>query len=170
MASTYTLISSNTLGSSAATVTFSSIPSTYTDLVLRISSRLDANSTSLEINFNGNTSSVYRNTYLNSNGTSTESSNSGSTTINFVGSNTSPSTASTFSNVEVYIPNYQVATNKPFSTFGVTENNATTAFIEMNACLFLSTAAITSISLYSGSGSAFIVAGSSFYLYGIKNS
>jgi len=170
MTSTYTRISSNVLSSSVQTITFSSIPSTYTDLVLRISSRLDSNSNSLEITFNGNTSSVYRNVYLNSNGSTTETSTSGSTAINFTGSNPSPSTASTFSNVEVYIPNYQVATNKPFSTSGVTENNATLAKIEMNAGVFLSTAAITSISLYSGSGSAFMVAGSSFYLYGIKNS
>ena len=38
-ANTYTLISSNVLASSAATVTFSSIPATYTDLVLRVSAR-----------------------------------------------------------------------------------------------------------------------------------
>ena len=38
---TYTLISSNVLSSSAASVTFSSIASTYTDLVLRVSARDD---------------------------------------------------------------------------------------------------------------------------------
>jgi hypothetical protein len=37
MANTYTLIASNTLGASAASVTFSAIPSTYTDLVVRYS-------------------------------------------------------------------------------------------------------------------------------------
>ena len=41
MATTYTLITSQTLASSAASVTFSSIPSTYTDLVLRVSARTD---------------------------------------------------------------------------------------------------------------------------------
>jgi hypothetical protein len=168
MANTYTLISSNTLGSSAATVTFSSIPATYTDLVLRISSRFDGNGNSLAITFNGNTSSVYRNVYLSADGSATETSNSGSTKIFLIGVNTSPSTANTFGNMEVYIPNYQVAANKPFSSFGATENNATTAFIEMNAGLFLSTAAITSIGL---SGDSYnFVSGSSFYLYGIKNS
>ena len=53
-ANTYTLISSNVLGSSAASVTFSSIPATYTDLVLRVSARTDADDTSL-ITFNGTT-------------------------------------------------------------------------------------------------------------------
>jgi hypothetical protein len=169
MANTCTLISSNTLGSSASTVTFSSIPSTYTDLLLKISSRFDGNSNSFTISFNGNTSSVYRNTYYNSNGSSLETSNSGSTELFLGGVNTSPSTASTFGNIEVYIPNYQVTANKPFSSFGVNENNATAAKIEMNAGLFLSTDAITSIGLYGG-GSYNFVSGSSFYLYGIKNS
>ena len=41
MPATYTLIASNTLSSSAASVTFSAIPATYTDLVLRWSSRTD---------------------------------------------------------------------------------------------------------------------------------
>ena len=168
MPSTYTLISSNTLGSSASTITFSSIPSTYTDLVLRISSRFDGNSSSLAISFNGNTSSVYRNTYLSANGTTTETSQSGSTNIFLRGVNTSTSTANTFGNIEVYIPNYQVAANKPFSSFGANENNATLATLEINAGLFLSTTAITSIGL-SGDGYNF-VSGSSFYLYGIKNS
>jgi hypothetical protein len=168
MPNTYTFISSNVLGSTTNSVTISSIPDTYTDLVLRISGRLNGNSNSFDITFNGNTSSVYRNTYLNSNGTTTETSNSGSTNISLMGVTPSTSTANTFGNMELYIPNYQVATNKPFSSFGVTENNATLSRIEMNACLFLSTAAITSITMSGGSSS--FVAGSSFYLYGIKNS
>ena len=41
MPATYTLIASNTLSSAAASVTFSAIPATYTDLVLRYSARSD---------------------------------------------------------------------------------------------------------------------------------
>lgn len=71
MANTYTLISSNTLTSSAASVTFSSIPATYTDLVLRISSRTDAAGATATVaaQFNGDTTSAnYSETNLNSDG------------------------------------------------------------------------------------------------------
>ena len=167
MPSTYTLIASNVLTSANSTVTFSSIPATYTDLVLRISGRYDGNSNSLEITFNGNFSSVYKNIYLNSDGSTTETSNSGSTNVVLTG--VSPQANGTYGSIEVYIPNYQVAANKPFSSFGVNENNATLAKIEMNAGLFLSTAAITSIRLYGGGAYDFMTS-SSFYLYGIKSS
>jgi hypothetical protein len=169
MPTTYTLISSSVLGSTTGSVTFSSIPSTFTDLVLRVGGRFDGNSSSFEITFNGITSSVYRNTYLNTNGSTLESSNSGGGQVYIMGVNTSPSTADTFGSIEVYIPNYLVSANKPFSSFGVTENNATTAFTEMSAVLFTNTAAITSIKI-DGGGAYFFVPGSSFYLYGIKNS
>ena len=170
MANTYKLISSNTLSSSTRTVTFSSIPSTYSDLVLRISGRLDGNSNGFDITFNGNTTAgVYRNIYLVSSGSSFEVSNSGNTNINLTGVNSSTTTSNTFGNMEIYIPNYQVAARKPFSSLGATENNATAAKLEINAGLFLSTAAITSITLDSTASYNF-VSGSSFYLYGISNS
>jgi hypothetical protein len=55
MANTYTLIESQVLGSSAASVTFSAIPATYTDLVLKFSSRNDDT---------GVTETVYSSFYL----------------------------------------------------------------------------------------------------------
>jgi len=45
MPSTYTPIATNTLASVSTGVTFSSIPSTYTDLVLVINYRLDGTGT-----------------------------------------------------------------------------------------------------------------------------
>jgi len=54
MATTYTLISSVTVGSGgAATMTFSSIPQTYTDLLVRVSARNTSTSGSgLNMRFN----------------------------------------------------------------------------------------------------------------------
>jgi hypothetical protein len=56
---TYTLIDSVTLTSSAASVTFSSIPQSYGDLVLAIQSKSDAGNTTIRFELNGDTGSNY---------------------------------------------------------------------------------------------------------------
>ena len=172
MPSTYTLISSNVLSSSAASVTFSAIPATFTDLVLRISARLDAATSDSTIKMFTNVSgSIYSVTQLRgfgSNSGSTVASNGVSWEKNSF--NAATSTSNTFSSAELYIPNYAGSTNKPASFFQVFENNsATTNLITVNANLLSSTTAITSITFENYSPANF-VSGSSFYLYGIKNS
>jgi hypothetical protein len=175
MPSTYTLISSNVLSSSAASVTFSSIPSTYTDLVLRGSTRTGDTGTYLNyvsFTFNGNTSSLYTATRLIGN-SSTATSDRDTSTTSFDMNGLSPTaltTSNTFSSFELYIPSYTASQNKPLGAFGVAENNSSTADqsrIQADAGLFRSTTAISSITLTSGVN---FVSGSSFYLYGIKNS
>jgi hypothetical protein len=171
MPSTYQLISSNVLTSSAASVTFSSIPSTYTDLVLRYSARNDDTTTILLVRFNGDTATNYSNTILRGSGSAASSLSYNTTrTSLFQQDGIEPSTmvANTFNNAEIYIPSYTVSQNKPMSSFTVTEDNSTTAYMSAIADLWRNTAAITSINLSSNGGN--IAAGSSFYLYGIKNS
>jgi len=173
MPSTYTLISSNVLSSSAASVTFSSIPSTYTDLVLKISGRTNDNVNpqgSIRLLINGSTSSVYSFTRLTGNGSTTASYTSGSGTelyFNF-GLSTSQSTSNTFGNAEIYIPSYTANQNKPMGGFQAMETNSSTAFMGITAGLTRITSAITTIEVTTNAGS--FVSGSSFYLYGIKNS
>ena len=76
-------------------------------------------------------------------------------------------TANTFANNEFTFPNYTSTTvNKPVSADLVTENNATTALQMLEAGLWSSTAAITSLDLVCG-GSASFVSGSTFTLYGL---
>ena len=70
--------------------------------------------------------------------------------------------------MELYLPNYLVSANKPFSYISAQENNATTAYIYANASLWSNTAAVTSLTLTSAAGN--IDTGSSFYLYGLKSS
>lgn len=169
MATTYTLISSNVLTGSAASVTFSSIPSTYTDLVLRISARTDRASFPedyAKIEFNGSTSNL-SSRILYGFGGSSGSTNDGSMVYGAV--NGGSSTSNTFGNAEYYIPSYTASQNKPISISSVTENNGTTAVIYEVAGLWSNTSAITSIKLLSYYSANF-VSGSSFYLYGIKNS
>jgi hypothetical protein len=84
----------------------------------------------------------------------------------------SPSaTANTFSNVELYLPSYTSTTqNKIMSAVGVAPDSAGTWLaLSVDAGLYQSTSAITSITLEQ-STSEFWASGSSFYLYGIKNS
>jgi hypothetical protein len=172
---TYTLISSQVLGSSAASVTFSSIPSTYKDLVLKTSIRTDYASTIdyLFMTINGDTSAKYSWTRLQGNGSAATSGRqaasaptpaSGTIYFGFLDGNTT--TSNTFANGEIYIPNYTSTTSKQISTYSATENNATQAFIDAFANLYTGTSAISSLLLQPQSGNNF-VSGSSFYLYGI---
>jgi hypothetical protein len=55
---TYVAIAEQTLGTAAASVTFSSIPGTYTDLVLVLSVQ-DASGNTFALQFNGDTSTNY---------------------------------------------------------------------------------------------------------------
>ena len=169
MATTYTLINSNVLSSSTATVSFTSIPATYTDLVLRVSARDSADTpvAALVLRFNSDSSTNYSQTFLDGSGSAASSSNTSSSTADArVMIEPSTYTASTFGSFEIYIPNYLVSANKPYSYFGVTENNATASYIRANAALWRNTAAITSIVMTAPNN---FVSGSSFYLYGISN-
>jgi len=172
MANTYTLIQTQTLASSAASVTFSSIPATFTDLVLRISARYDGSLVhgSIEMRPNSDSGSNYSQTTLYGTGSAAVSANGSAQSSaifqrQIVGDT---ATANTFSNSEIYIPNYLSSDKKPMSGFGVGENNATLASLAVSANLWQGTAAITSIFLQSN-GTNWL-SGSSFYLYGIKNS
>jgi hypothetical protein len=174
MATTYTLISSNVLTSSAASVTFSSIPSTYTDLVLRLSARSTrvATSNNLEMRLNADSSALYSYTYIYGTGSTAYSSRGSASTETYVSTlNAANSTANTFTSAEIYIPSYTASQSKPIGSISAFENNsATTWELDGYAHLYRSNTAISSITLYSGLGSFNFDTGSSFYLYGIKNS
>lgn len=172
MPTTYTLIASNVLSSSAASVTFSTIPSTYTDLLLRLSTRTDLADTSVNIytTFNGDTATNYSGTFVQGNGVGTASNRGTSQTYLPVGpwSQGTNYTSDVFASDELYIPSYTAAQNKPVGGFAVAENNATGGHDIAYAGLWRNNAAITSMTMTPYSGN--FVSGSSFYLYGIKNS
>ena len=147
----------------AANITFSSIPQGYTDLKLVITARnATASLTGMYISFNGSTAS-FTNKYLEANGASASS---GSISRYIGVENGGSATANTFSNGEVYIPNYAGSTNKSFSADNVSENNGTTAYADFNAGLWSNTAAITSLGLEIFTGQNFAQY-STATLYGI---
>ena len=168
MANTYTLISSVTVGSGgAANIEFTSIPSTYTDLVVKLSARSArsaAGTDFVQINFNSSASN-FTARGLESNGATASS----FTDTVFLGAISSAGgTASTFGSLELYIPNYASSNNKSFSTDSVSENNATTAYTELTAGLWSQTTAISSIKILSATANNFLQY-STAYLYGISN-
>ena len=172
MATTYTLIDKAILTGSQATVSFTglgSYSSTFTDLLVKVSARSDSSTTGINIGFNSNTSS-YTEKRLYGTGSGSPASDSGGSSayISNTMINDSGYTANTFGNGEIYIPNFSSSNHKSISVDGVSENNATTALMMFTAGLWSNTAAITSIQLTSNVGN--FVSGSSFYLYGIKNS
>jgi hypothetical protein len=171
MPNTYTLISSTTVGAgSAANITFSSIPNTYTDLSILISGRGASNGggtnqawDNFTVKFNGS-SSNYSGRWLNN---TDNSSNSGSSTsLIYSFSDYAGATANTFANVGLYIPNYASSNFKSVSLDNAPENNSTANVIGLTAGLWSDTAAITSVTftLAIGNWAQY----SSAYLYGIK--
>lgn len=168
MANTFELISSTTIGvGGASSYTFTAIPSSYTDLVLKMSTRENTTGIrNLEVWFNSNTTS-YSGKVVYGTGSAT---GSDTITTQRIGIN-EPSnfTSSTFNNFEIYIPNYAGSNNKAYVSDSVNENNATLAYAVINAAYWSNTAAITSISIAPQSGASF-VENSTFYLYGVKSS
>ena len=175
MPATYNLIASNTLTTTTATITFNNIPATYTDLVLRATTRItDALSAGspMQVRLNNNTSAIYSTTQLRGSGSAGSSSSRYSNDVftNGILSNGGSTTSSTFASIEIYIPSYANTTqNKVMSAISSTENNASTAFIDATAHLVRTTSAISRIDILDTNANNF-VSGSSFFLYGIKNS
>jgi hypothetical protein len=170
---TFIKIASVTVGAGgAANIDFTSIPATYTDLCVKYSTRVTASATfsDLNIRFNGSTSG-YSERMLAGNSTSAFSAATSGSLINWGASDGSTATTSTFSNGEIYLPNYAGSTNKSMSQDVVTENNsaATNSItMQIHAGLWSNTAAITQVTLIPSSGT--LVQYTTATLYGIKNS
>jgi hypothetical protein len=172
MANTYTLISSVTVGSGgAATIDFTSIPSTYTDLLVKISGR--SNNTGsfanyLRFNSDSGNNYLWRNLYGYNGATYSDASGGGISYVWGGYTNNSSLTASAFGNSEIYIPSYLSSNYKSVSADGVMETNAANGVsLGIGANLWNNTAAITAITLLPSVGN--YAQYSTAYLYGISN-
>lgn len=168
MPSTYEKIATQTLASAASSVTFSSIPGTYTDLVLVVLAKQTGTPTGTDafITLNGSGSSIYSRTVLNGDGTTASSSRG--TNMDRAYFPVSPQTADA---VIIYnFMNYaNTTTNKTFLMRYGGSPGVTFAAVY----LYRSTAALTTIALTGsdqmGAGTPDNWAiGSTFNLYGIK--
>jgi hypothetical protein len=162
MPATYDKIESQTLGSTQSTVTFTTIPQTYTDLVLIINPIITTGSKDVCVQFNGDAASNYSNTILSGDGSSASSARLSGQVRIFLDYFAVVNTAR--SNRVVNIMNYSNATTN--KTVLSRANNAG-AGVDAIVGLWRNTAAITSMVLNAQTGGTFDV-GSTFTLYGIK--
>lgn len=151
-----------TVATPQASIDFTSIPSGYTDLMVVLSGRTTTTTDYCEVRFNGLSTNL-SGRYLQGNGSAVSS----ATFQPFIYMACTSNTANGFSNSSVYIPNYTSSNNKSLSIDSVYENNATTAFCNLQAGLWSSTAAITQVSLVCTVGSTTFAANSTATLYGV---
>jgi hypothetical protein len=153
------------LGSSQQTIEFINVPATFTDLVLLVSARVDGSifaaiNDDTKLVLNGSTSNFsYRNLFGEGGSVFSDTWDG----RNF--SNNSQSTANTFSNMQIYVPNYRSAVAKSFSVESAVQTNSSSARQLLAAGLWNVTSPITSIGVRGSYG--LFVAGSSATLYGI---
>lgn len=167
MAKTYEPIATTTLSSAASEINFTSITSTYTDLILVLQGNASTASTgvrNLFLQFNGDTASNYSVTLLYGDG-------SGAFSVR-----TSSATQMLWSDIPManstaIKPNVSTAHIMSYANTNVNKTVlATTAadiYVERTVGLWRSTAAITSIKVYPGASDTF-ASGTRASLYGIK--
>jgi hypothetical protein len=160
MTTTYDCIASATTSSTTSSITFSSIPSTYTDLLLVINNANVSATSFIGMRFNGDTGSNYGSTRLYGVGGAASSDAYGSRTSMLV------STANTSgSQITIcHILNYSNSTTRKTV---LSRDNGTVLRVGLLASSWTSTSAINSIDLIVPDSSGW-TANSTFALYGIK--
>jgi hypothetical protein len=159
MSKTYESIATNTLTATTTSVTFSSIPQTYTDLVIIYNGTSAVQN--FPIRFNSDTGANYSYVRMFGDGSSTYSDRENSITYGSLGIISSERTL-----VIGQIQNYSNTTTRKslLSRSGYTG----TGYVSFYCSLWRNTAAITSITLLGGTGGQSFSVGSTFTLYGIK--
>lgn len=155
---TYEPIATTTLGSNTASVTFSSISGSYTDLVYIIYNK--SGGTNSSIRFNSDGGSNYSLTQLYGDGSAAASLRSSNVTYAIGGVIQSDAT------VVGHIMNYSnTTTNKTLIARGGAGSGT---YLDVCVSLWRSNSAITSVTFYQDSGGGTWATGSTFTLYGIK--
>jgi hypothetical protein len=158
--STYTPIATTTIGSTVTTYTFSSIPSTYTDLIIVATLKISgAGDNGISLRYNGDSGTNYSFTYLNGNGTSVASGRSSNQSYAQVGN----ISGDYYYPSIIHIMNYSNTT-----TYKTTVSKASLATYYQQAytSLWRNTSAINQIEVRANGGADF-VSGSTLTLYGI---
>jgi hypothetical protein len=164
MPTTYEPIATQTVASTTGAVTFSSIPQTYTDLML-VSSRSQTSAARLYVRFNNDTSNLYSDVWLSSDGANAfAGKDTGQSGISIGGIWNGTTTTTWAANI-THIMNYRNTTTfKSTLTKDANDKNGS-GTVETMIGLYRSTSAITTVNVFGGSNFA---VGSTFTLYGIK--
>lgn len=172
MAFTYSKLAETTVGvGGTSAITFNNIPQNYTDLVVKLSGRstqTTANDGSeLVMQLNSNAGSNYSRRMVYGDGGAVGSSSATTTFVRVGFIDTNGNTSNTFSNTEIYIPNYTSSNPKSISADSVVEGNvAQFMYATLIAGLWSVVTAISSITLYVPSFN--FVQHSTATLYGIR--
>lgn len=163
---TYVALATQTLSSAVSSVTFSSIPQGYTDLVLEAVGRTATASVSDSylLTVNGDTSSVYSRTRLLGTGSAASSANRTSApNVDFEGVAGNSAASGVYGFSTINLQNYSnSSTYKSILIRGNDANN----YVESTIARWGNTAAITNVTLTTSSGSN-LMTGSTFTIYGI---
>jgi hypothetical protein len=160
---TYEPIATTTLTGNQATITFSSIAGTYTDLVLIVSANQTPALNTQYIRFNGDSGTNYSYTILAGNGTSVVSARGSTQDAWYSGYYGVPPT----SNFGTEIYSFQNYANTTTYKTGLSRTGRASGGTDAMVGLWRNTAAITSITYGITGISAFLTSGSTFTLYGI---
>jgi len=162
MAQTYDAIATTTLGSSSSSITFSSIPATYTDLEIVFNGTITG-SGDTGIRFNGNTSGSYQAVYLRGNGSTYSSIRDSNLTYGGIAI-AAPSGKPQFIKVSVF----DYLTSSAYKTYFASsfEDNVSSGWVGKITGSWYENAAVTSITIMSSNT---FNSGLTATLYGIKN-
>ena len=164
MPATYEPIATTTLGS-AASITFSSIPATYTDLRIVLVSKSVNNGANVQFRFNADTGTNYSYTYLRGDGASASSYTQLSRTFGYF-SDQSSDTQPNMGTLDIF--SYAGSTFKTaLATYSDDRNGS--GYVFSTVSLWRSTSAITSVSLSPSNFTNNFQSGTTATLYGIKN-
>lgn len=165
MATTYDKIATTTLGSAAASITFSSIAASWTDLRLVMTATSSTN-TITELQFNGDTGTSYSYTVLYGDGTSAYSSKSTNNNFIYTYATASPGggTIPAFYTIDIF--SYAGSTYKTALLTGSGDYNVSGGRVTNVVGLWRDTSAITSVTVLPNSGT--YSTGTTATLYGIK--
>lgn len=167
-------IASTVLGADAATVTFSSIPSTYQHLQIRVNARSTYTSTTipLRVIWNSDSGNNYARHDLSGNGTTvTATGNSTSSLDNYFFAGLIPAASATSSIFGVSIIDIHdyASTTKNKTIRAITgEDRNGAGNLYLSSGLWINTSAISSITLQTNASDRNFIAGSTFSLYGVK--
>lgn len=160
---TYTLISSAVGTGSVASFTFSSIPATYTDLVLIVNGGITSGITDLNMRFNGDTGTNYSTTGLYGTGSVAGTARASNLTAVYIEQAAAPDTSFSYN----FICNFMDYANTTTYKTAIARANMVVSGrgVDLGVGLWRSTAAINSLTVFTTTNFS---SGTTFKLYGIE--
>jgi hypothetical protein len=142
---TYEPIATTTLSSTSSSITFSSIPSTYTDLRLIFTGNFSSNSDDYKLRINSDSGTNYSSLWLRGDGTS--ASQDRTTATSFINLSRGDGMNTSIENQTMDIFSYTGSTFKSMILRRSSDRNGS-GTTEVNAGMWMSTSAVTSINIF----------------------